>query len=173
VFRPDAGVDTGPIVVQRGGVRIEDTDNAATLYFQKLYPLGVEAMLEAVEAVDRGRARPRAQDEAAASFQGLVTDEVARIDWGQPAEQIARLIRGCDPQPGAHALLGGVLLRLFDGRLEREAPAAAPGTLLGARDGRLLLAARGGRLSVGKMRVGNGAKVAAAEAGLEAGQQLR
>ena len=177
VFRPDAGVDTGPIVVQRGGVRIEDTDNAATLYFQKLYPLGVEAMLEAVDAVDRDRARPRVQDEARATFQGLVTSETARIDWQRPAEQVDRLIRGCDPQPGAHALLDGVPVRLFDGRLLREASAdtasEAPGTVLGVREGRLLLAARGGRLSIGRLRVGEGAKLAAPEAGLEAGQQLR
>ena len=177
VFRPDAGVDTGPIVVQRGGVRIEDTDNAATLYFQKLYPLGVEAMLEAVDAVDRGATHLRAQDEARASFQGLVTDEVARIDWQRPAEQLDRLIRGCDPQPGAHALLDRVPVRLFDARLVRDAPADShaepPGTVLGVREGRLLLAARGGRLSIGRLRVAEGAKQAAPEAGLEAGQQLR
>jgi len=177
VFRPDAGVDTGPIVVQRGGVRIEDADNAATLYFQKLYPLGVEAMLEAVDAVDRGRARPRPQDEASATFQGLVTSEVARIDWQRPAEELDRLIRGCDPQPGAHALLDGVPVRLFDGRRVDEASAGsaseAPGTVLGLREGRLLLAARGGRLSIGRLRVGEGAKLAAPEAGLEAGQRLR
>ena len=40
VFQPDAGVDTGPIVVQRGGVRIDPTDTAASLYFQKLYHCG-------------------------------------------------------------------------------------------------------------------------------------
>jgi methionyl-tRNA formyltransferase len=179
VFRPDAGVDTGPIVVQRGGVRIEDGDNAATLYFQKLYPLGIEAMLEAVEAVDRGVATLRAQDEAAATFQGLVTDEVARIDWQRPATELDRLVRGCDPQPGAHALLGGQRLRLFDGRLLPGSD-AEPGTLLGLEEGRLLVAARGGRLAIGRLRLGEGPKVDASAAfgeagggGLEAGVRLR
>ena len=173
VFRPDAGVDTGPIVVQRGGVGIDDTDNAATLYFQKLYPLGVDAMLEAVDAVDRGRARLRAQDESAASFQGLVTDEAARIDWQRPAAELDRLVRGCDPQPGAHALHRGQMLRLFDARLLPGAGPEPPGTAIGLQDGRLLIAARGGRLSIGKLRLGGGAKLAAAEAGLEAGERFR
>lgn len=180
VFRPDAGVDTGPIVVQRGGVTIADTDNAATLYFQKLYPLGVEAVLEAVDAVDRGTARPRPQDEAGASFQGLVTDEVARIDWARPAVELDRLVRGCDPSPGAWAeRAGGEPVRLFDGRLLPGGRAAPPGTLLGLENGRLLLAAAGGRLAIGKLRVGEGAKHPAAEAlgagpgGLEAGERLR
>ncbi|HSJ97584.1 MAG TPA: methionyl-tRNA formyltransferase [Myxococcota bacterium] len=178
VFRPDAGVDTGPIVVQRGGVAIEEGDNAATLYFQKLYPLGVEAMLEAVDAVDRGVARARAQDEAGASFQGLVTDEVARIDWRRSAVELDRLARGCDPSPGAWAeRAGGEPVRLFDARLVREAAEEAPGTVLGLVEGRLHLAAAGGRLAIGKLRVGAGAKLAAGEAfgpgGLEAGERLR
>jgi methionyl-tRNA formyltransferase len=182
VFRPDAGVDTGPIVVQRGGVRIEDADNAATLYFQKLYPLGVEAMVEAVAEVDRGTARPRAQDESRATAQGLVSDEVARIDWERPAEELDRLVRGCDPSPGAHAQRAdGSSLRLFDCRLVRGEPdpagaarsQVAAGTVLGIAGGRLLVAARGGRLSIGKLRPGPGPKLPAAEAGLEAGERLR
>lgn len=180
VFRPDAGVDTGPIVVQKAGVAIDEGDNAATLYFQKLYPLGVDAVLEAVDAVDRGVARPRAQDEAGASFQGLVTEEAARIDWARSAVELDRLVRGCDPSPGAWAeRADGEPVRLFDGRLLPGGPAAPPGTLLGLADGRLLVAAAGGRLSIGKLRVGEGAKRPAAEAlgagsgGLEAGERLR
>ncbi len=172
VFRPDAGVDTGPIVVQKGGVAIEEGDNAATLYFEKLYPLGVEAVAEAVALVDRGEATLRSQDEADASFQGLVTDAVARIDWERPAEELARLVRGCDPQPGAHALRSGETVRLFDGRLLPGEAAEAPGTVLGLQDGRLAIAARGGRLSIGTLRVGDGPKAPAAEAGLAAGVRL-
>jgi len=174
VFVPDAGVDTGPIVVQKGGVAIADTDNAASLYFDKLYPLGVAAVIEAVDAVDRGSAQPRAQDEAQASFQGLVTDEVARVDWARPAVEIDRLVRGCDPNPGAHALrAGGERVRLYDARLAAGDTEEPPGTVLGVDAGRLAIAARGGRVTVGKLRIGEGAKVAAAAAGLEAGERLR
>ena len=174
VFVPDAGVDTGPIVVQKGGVAIADMDNAASLYFDKLYPLGVDAVLEAVDAVDRGTARPRAQDESCASFQGLVTDEVARVDWDRSAAELDRLVRGCDPSPGAWAeRAGGERVRLYDARLAPGEASAAPGTVVGLDGGRLAIAARGGRVTVGKLRVGDGAKVAASDAGLEAGERLR
>lgn len=179
VFVPDAGVDTGPIVVQKGGVVIGDADTAASLYFHKLYPLGVEAMLEAVEAVDRGSARPHPQDDAQASFQGLVTAAVARIDWSKPARELDRLVRGCDPSPGAHAArASGEPVRLFDARLPTGAAGdAAPGTVLGVEEGRVAIAARGGRLAVGKLRIGSGAKIPAPQAlaagGLEAGERLR
>ena len=174
VFRPDAGVDTGPVVIQKGGVVIEDTDNAATLYFQKLYPLGVEAMIEAVDAVDRGTARPQPQDESRASFQGLVTDEVAHVDWGRSADELGRLVRGCDPSPGAWSeRANGETVRLFDARVVTTTTSEAPGTVIGLEDGRLRIAARGGSLAVGKLRVGDGAKLAASAGGLEIGERLR
>jgi methionyl-tRNA formyltransferase len=172
VFQPDAGTDTGPIVVQKGGVPIEDTDTAGSLYFDKLYPLGVEAISQAVAEVAAGRARLAPQDESRATHQGLATEEVARIDWTREARDLDRLIRGCDPQPGAHALLRGEKLRLFDGRLLPGASDAAPGSVLGLEQGRLVLAARGGRLGVGRVRLGEGKKMAASEAGLEAGERL-
>ncbi len=178
VFVPDAGVDTGPIVAQKRGVAIDDTDNAASLYFDKLYPLGVEAMVEAVAAVDAGRAKPQPQDDTNATFQGLITDEVARIDWTRAVVEIGRLVRGCDPSPGAHALrANGERVRLFDARLVSGEVGAEPGTILGLEDGRLVVAASGGRLAIGKLRVGDGGKGAAAaifaSAGVEAGERLR
>ncbi len=174
VFRPDAGVDTGPIVLQKGGVPIDDSDTAATLYFQKLYPLGVDAILEAVDAVDRGTARLQPQDEARASFQGLVTDAVARIDWSRPAHELGRHVRGCDPSPGAwSARASGEPVRLFDAQVVAADASEAPGTVVGLDEGRLVLAARGGHLLVGKLRAGTGAKVAASAGGLEVGERLR
>ena len=172
VFRPDAGVDTGPIVVQRGGVAIGPRDTAASLYFEKLYPLGVEAVCEAVDRVDRGEAESRPQDESRATFQGLVGDGEARLDWARPAEEIDRLIRGCDPQPGAHARHGDVMVRLFDAWLLPEAPAAEPGTVAALREGAAVIEARGRRLRVGRVRLGEGAKLPAGEAGLAVGDRL-
>lgn len=173
VFRPDAGIDTGPIVVQKGPVPIEPTDNAASLYFQKLYPLGVEACLEAVDLVDRGEAAGEVQDESRASFQGLVGETEARIDWSRPAAEIDRQIRGCDPQPGAWALHRGERVSLHDGFAPGGETAAAPGTVLGFdEEGRLLLAASGGRVAVGRVRREGGKKVAAAEGGLAEGDRL-
>ncbi|MDJ0852272.1 MAG: methionyl-tRNA formyltransferase [Myxococcota bacterium] len=163
VFQPDEGVDTGPIVVQKGGVPIDDADTAGSLYFQKLYPLGVDAVVEAVARVADGSARYEPQDEAEASFQGLVGDAEARIDWSKSAAEIDRLVRGCDPQPGAWAEHEGAPLRLFDARLVAGEPGGAPGTAVGAAEGRVEIAAPGGRISVGRVRPAQGGKVAAAD----------
>src|SRR5262245_56302634 len=173
VFRPDAGVDTGPIIVQKGGVAIEPHHTAASLYFEKLYPLGVDAMVEAVDLVASGRARPTLQDEACASFQGLVTDEVARLDFSRSAVELDRWIRGCDPNPGAHARWREQILRLYGSRLAARAESgAAPGTVVAVTPEALCIAARGGALEVAKVRVGAGAKLAAGAAGIAAGERL-
>jgi len=172
VFQPDAGVDTGPIVVQRGGVTIDDADNAATLYFQKLYPLGVEAVAEAVDLVDRGAARPQAQDESRATFQGLVDEAVAAIDFAKSARELARLVRGCDPQPGAWARFAGAPIRLFDARFVEGESSAAPGTIIDAAPEAIVVAARGGAIRVGRVKLGDGKKVAPGETALRSGDRL-
>jgi methionyl-tRNA formyltransferase len=172
VFRPDAGVDTGPILMQKGPVPIADTDTTASLYFDKLYPLGLDAIAEAVAALADGSATFRDQDESRATHQGLVDDDTARLDWSKDAAELDRWIRGCDPQPGAWALRGSERVRLFGGRLEAGRGDGEPGTVLGLEADRLLLAARGGRLSVSRVRVGDGPKQAAAECGLAAGDRL-
>lgn len=174
VFQVDEGVDTGPIVVQKGGVPIAPTDSTVSLYFDKLYPLGVEAMVEAVEAVAAGTAKPTPQTEDGASFQGLVDDDVARIDWSKPGVEVDRLIRGCDPSPGAWAELDGEPVRLFGARFDAGRGEGEPGELLGLDEAgdRLRIAVEGGVVSVQKLRVGDGAKRKAAEAALAAGARL-
>jgi methionyl-tRNA formyltransferase len=169
VFRVDGGVDAGPIAVQKRGVAISSTDTTASLYFDKLYPLGVEAMVEAVSGVADGTATFTAQSEAGASFQGLVTDAVARIDWSRPAEEIDRLIRGCTPGPGAIAAHAGEIVRLFGSRLLDGDCDASAGTVLGSEGDELVIAAGRSRIAVSKIRRGKGGKLAAAEAGLALG----
>ena len=160
IFVPDRGVDTGPIVVQRGGVEIGPRDTTATLFFEKLAPLGAQALAEAVRAIDSGAARPRLQSEADATFQGLVDDAAAGIDLERPGADIDRLVRGCDPQPGAWLRWKGAPLRLFGVEL---GPAAGgqPGQVLGIDAQGMRIALRGATLAVSRVR-GDGAKEAAA-----------
>ena len=163
VFRPDAGVDTGPIVVQKGGVTISPTDTAASLYFDKLYPLGLDAICEAVAAIDAGTAVPRAQNEVEASHQGLVDDATARIDWKRSAVELDRWIRGCDPQPGAWAQRGSEVVRCYDARLGDAGVRSAAGTVVRHDGGVALITAPGGTVRVGRVKLGDGAKQPAAE----------
>ena len=70
------------------------------------------------------------------------------------------LIRGCDPQPGAHTASDGTRLRLFEPR--RVDGAGAPGTVLAVDGQGLVVATGGGAVRCARAR-GDGPKAAAAE----------
>jgi methionyl-tRNA formyltransferase len=172
VFQPDDGVDTGPLYDQRGGISISPIDTMASLYFDKLYPIGIDAMVETVAAIDAGTARLSPQIEEGASFQGLVDDEVAKLDLAEDVVAFDRRIRGCDPGPGAWLSLGEERIRLYGSRVESHSgPSEAPGSVLAVVESGLLLAVRGGVLRIQKVRRSTG-KCAAHESGLEAGDRL-
>ena len=162
VFWPDAGIDTGPILLQREATAGPD-DSAGSLYYRVLYPLGVTTVLDAVALVREGRAPRIPQDEAHASHDGLCRDGHARIDWTRPAGEVHNLIRGCDPQPGAHTAWRGGRLRLYDSRrVDLPAGAASPGTIVALAEDGVTVATDEGAVRCARLRDG-GEKGAAAE----------
>ncbi|HWP27031.1 MAG TPA: methionyl-tRNA formyltransferase [Xanthobacteraceae bacterium] len=115
IFWPDNGLDTGDILLQKK-TPISDTDTVGSVYFDRLFPMGVEAMVEAVDLVKAGKAPRIKQDESKATYEGRCGPENARIDWGKPWLLIDRLIRGCNPSPGAWTTLDGKTVKIFDAR---------------------------------------------------------
>lgn len=161
VFWPDAGIDTGPILLQREEA-VGPDDTAGTLYYKKLYPLGVRTCVDAVGLVREGRAPRAQQDEALATYDPLLTDAHAAIDWSRPVATVHDLIRGCDPQPGAHTTYNGKMVRLFDARLQNGGNSAAAGQVTAIGGEEIAIALNGGTLSVRRMR-GEGGKISATE----------
>jgi len=160
VFWTDAGIDTGPILLQRA-VEIGPDDSAGSLYYSKIFPAGVDLVLESVKLIDEGRAPREIQDESRASYEPLCRDQHAGIDWAKPAVKVHNLIRGCDPQPGAYTTVGDKRLRLYESH--RAEGQGAPGTVLGIAADGLTIATAEGAIRAGKARVdGTKDKVAAA-----------
>ena len=171
IFWPDDGLDTGPVLLQKK-TAIGPDDTLGSIYFDRLFPMGVDAMLEAVDLVRNGKAPKLVQDEAEATYESWCTAEDAGIDWSRPASEIYNLIRGCNPQPGAWTVRNGAKLQIFDAHLA-EAPAGAEhGTVLSAgEDGAVIAAGRGAVCAI-RVRPEGAGKIAAAEAGLEPGEVL-
>jgi methionyl-tRNA formyltransferase len=115
IFWPDNGLDTGDVLLQKK-TPIGDTDTLGSVYFDRLLPMGVDAMLEAVDLVKAGKAPRIKQDVSLASYEGRCGPDNAHIDWGRPWQQIDRLIRGCNPAPGAWSNVNGARLRIFDAK---------------------------------------------------------
>src|SRR5215813_9001942 len=174
LFWVDEGIDTGPILLQKE-VAVDPDDTTGTLYFNKLFPIGVEAIGEAVNLIKAGNPPRIVQDESQANYDPPCGDEHARIDWSKPAQEVYDLIRGCDPQPGAHTTWQGKMVRFYDCRLRRDGHTASPGQIIEVGAENLNVAVPGGVIVVTKAR-GEKCKVAAAEfaqqAGLSVGAQL-
>ena len=168
IFRPDGGIDTGLILLQKE-IDIGPNDTTGSLYFNHLFPMGVEAILESIDLIKEGKAPKIPQDEAGATYEPPCDDRVAGIDWNKPARELYNLVRGCDPQPGAFALLKGEKVRFYGAKLIEEAVDKAPGTILGIEDKEIHVAVSGATLVVGKVRPAKGKKVAAAEFTAERG----
>src|SRR5215475_7125399 len=126
IFWPDQGLETGPILLQKD-VEIRDSDTLGTLYFDRLYPMGVTALLEAVDLVRAGTAPKIAQDESRATYEGWCKTENVEVDWGKPLQEIWNLIRGADPQPGAWTKHAGTTVQLFDARKLAGSGSGRPG----------------------------------------------
>jgi len=115
IFWPDNGLDTGDVLIQKK-TPISGTDTLGSVYFDRLFPMGVEAMLEALDLVKAGKAPRIKQDDAKATYEGRCGPDNAHIDWGRPWQDIDRLIRGCNPAPGAWSTLDGKTLKIFEAK---------------------------------------------------------
>jgi methionyl-tRNA formyltransferase len=115
IFRPTEGLDEGPIVLQKE-CDIGPDETLGDVYFNKLFPAGVKAMLEAADLVHAGKHRETAQDESRASYEGWFRDAEARINWASHVDFVYNLIRGSNPAPGAWTTLNGRKLQIFDAR---------------------------------------------------------
>ena len=172
IFWPDNGLDTGPILMQKE-VDIEPDDTLGSVYFNKLYPLGVEAMLESIELVREGNAPREVQDPNDGSYEGWCRKEDVQVDWSRSTNDIYNLIRGANPQPGAWTTFNGAELKLFDSNIADGG--GEPGSVLSIDDNGVLIATADGAIRVIKVRADAG-KIAATEyadtAGLEVGSKL-
>jgi methionyl-tRNA formyltransferase len=173
IFWPDGALDEGPILLQKH-VEIGPDDTLGSLYFDHLFPMGVEAICESVDLVREGRAPRIEQDHSQATYESWCGKEDARIDWSAPVGQVYNLIRGTNPQPGAWTVIGGKEVQIYD-----SAPgegSGAPGTVLALADDSFEVGGQGGSIVVKRVRPKGGKKMDAGafakETGLKQGARL-
>ena len=168
IFWPDGGIDTGPLLLQEK-VDIGPDDTTGSLYFDRLFPMGVQAILKSIALIKAGTAPKTPQAEAGATYEPLCDDKVAQIDWNRPAGDVYNLVRGCDPQPGAYTYCNGEKIRFFNSSLSKQPSDAVLGTVIKLDDRGMHLAVSGGELTVGRAKTEKGKKLAGAELAAELG----
>ena len=129
IFWPDNGLDTGPILLQKDVV-IDPDDTLGSLYFNHLFPMGVDAILEAVDLVRDGTALRLNQDPAKGSYEGWCQRADVEIDWAQSMDVVYNLIRGANPQPGAWTTLNGQPVTILDSKKAIGFANSEPGSVV-------------------------------------------
>jgi len=171
----DKGIDTGAILLQKE-VAIAPHDTTGSLYFNSLFPMGIDAIVEAVELIKAGQAPKIQQDESLATYEPPCTEKYAGIDWSKPAADVYNLIRGCDPQPGAYSTLDGRPVKFYQAQLLAAVEEIPAGQVISIREGQVVVALNGGAVQVGKMKGDKGAKIPAdqfaGEADLKVGMRF-
>jgi methionyl-tRNA formyltransferase len=179
IFRPTEGLDEGPIVLQKE-CDIGPDETLGDIYFNKLFPTGVKAMLEAADLVHAGKHRETVQDESRASYEGWFREAEARINWASHVDFVYNLIRGSNPAPGAWTTLNGRKLQIFDAR-KRVARRYAEvkgkiGEVSDITEASFKVTAQGGTIEVLRARGEDGKKLSGGEfaraAGLSSGTLL-
>ncbi|MBV9522643.1 MAG: methionyl-tRNA formyltransferase [Alphaproteobacteria bacterium] len=176
IFRPTDGLDEGPVLLQKE-VEIGPDDTLGTVYFDKIFPAGVAALLEAADLVLAGRAKERIQDESKASYEGWFREAEARINWANGVDTVYNTIRASNPAPGAWTMVDGEKLQIFDAR---KRIARTFGEVKGKKIGQVVAAgatsftvlAAGGFIEVLRCKRGTGKKIAANEAAIPIGTVL-
>jgi methionyl-tRNA formyltransferase len=175
IFWPDAGVDTGPILLQREA-EISPDDTVGSLYYNKLFPLGVQALMDAIELITKGKAPRIPQDESQATYEGLCCEKDVIIDWGQPAARVYNLIRGANPQPGATTRLRSQEIKVFDCEMIAQDVEAMPGAVIDSSERGWAVASQGGYLLIKRVQPLGSLKVStpdfARSVGLKRGERL-
>ncbi len=111
IIKMNAGMDTGPILLQEG-LTIGPEETFGELY-QRMADLGSRVLLRGLRWLHHGKLRPSPQPEKGISYAPPISPDMARIDWSGSATYISCLIRALDPRPGAYTLWKGQRLRVY------------------------------------------------------------
>jgi methionyl-tRNA formyltransferase len=164
IMRLDEGMDTGPVLLtKREAIGAEDTSGDL---FERLAPLGAQALIEALAGLAEGTLEARAQPELGASHAAMLTKEDGLVPWSEAAAVVSARIRGVDPWPGAFTHFDGGKLKLFGARVcdaeDNAEGDAEPGTLLSFDDLGMRVACGSGACLVAEVQAPGKKRMAAA-----------
>ena len=173
IFWPDDGLDEGPILMQKK-CSIGPDETLGDVYFKKLFPMGVDAMMESLDLVKAGIIIKHDQRLEDGSYESWFKKADVKLDWSKPVADVYNVIRAANPAPGAWTTLGGNEVQIYDSA--RADGDGTPGEVVSVDENGVTVQAGGGRIVIKRVRPKGGDKQPAADwangAGVEAGTKL-
>lgn len=104
-------LDAGDMILKKE-IEITPDDTYETLH-DKMAPVGAEALIEALDLIEKGQAKPEKQDDSLSTYASMITKDMGLIDWSKGSEEIRNKIRGFNPVPAAYTNYGDDVLKIF------------------------------------------------------------
>jgi methionyl-tRNA formyltransferase len=173
IFWPDEGLDEGPILLQKS-VEIGADETLGDVYFKKLFPMGVDAMMESLDLVKAGVKLRHKQHLADGSYESWFKKDITELNWAEPVDAVYNVIRAANPAPGAWSVIKGVKLDIYDAA--KIAGSGEPGSILSVGADGITITAKGGAILAKRVKAPDGKKISASEyaasVGLKAGDRF-
>lgn len=161
IMRMDAGLDTGPMLLERI-TPIASSDTSAALH-DRLAAMGADALLTALDGVIDGSIAGRAQPQQGVTYAAKIRKDEALIDWSKTAIEIDRQVRAFNPWPVAETRFDGQQLRVWEANPVNETAAATPGTVVATAADGIRVATGLGILNLTRVQLAGRKAVTAAE----------
>ncbi len=152
IMQMEAGLDTGPVLL-RGAFPIAADDTTSSLH-DKLASLGASMI---VEALPRLPLTPEIQPLEGVTYAHKIEKAEALIDWSLPAATLDRHVRAFNPFPGAQALLGGQIIKLW--KASAVAETGEIGRIISVDRDRIVIACSEGALAVTELQKAGGKRL--------------
>ena len=155
VLQMDAGD-----VIDVAKTPIGENETAGEL-LDRLAVLGAELLSRTLTRFEEGNVEAVRQNEAEVTFAPMLDKNMCPIDWTKTAQQVHNHVRGLHPWPVATAELGGTKFKIHQTVVLENAPAAAPGTILGLTKTGLQVACGDGAVEIRSLQAEGGKRMAA------------
>ena len=173
IFWPDDGLDEGPILMQKS-CAIGPDESLGDVYFGKLFPMGVDAMIESLDLVKAGVIIKHDQRLDDGSYESWFKKDNAKLDWSKPVADQYNIIRAANPAPGAWTTVNGETLQIYDS--EKVSGEGVVGEIVAISADGVAVQGNGGRVLMKRVRPAGGDKQSASDwaaaAGLSVGDTL-
>ncbi len=124
----DTGIDTGDMLLKEV-VPIEEKETGGSLH-DKLSALGGGLLIATLKQIEAGTIKRIPQGDVETKYAKMLTKDLGKIDFTQPAVVIERLIRGLNPWPSAFTSLHGKTLKIWDANVVEGMYGAKPGEVI-------------------------------------------
>lgn len=105
-------------------------NDTASVVHDKLAQIGAVGLAKVLLQIDAGSVHAEEQDEALVTYAEKLEKSEASLDWSQPAEQLARKVRGLNAWPVAQTRYRGEILRIWQAEAMASDANAEPGTVI-------------------------------------------